>query len=155
MKITMSSSRALAKNRSRLSEGSVSSRPATFGLISTPRRPSCLTQRSSSATASSTFCSGTVPRATKRSGQVATICASRTASWPSAGLGPVVGLLRRGAHRLDVDAHPVHVRDAHLDRGELGRPVVHLLDVDLAGELARELHRRLVLRRIQMRELGR
>ena len=55
-----------------------------------PRRPSCLTQRSSSATARSTCCSGTVPSATKRSGQVATISASRSftmrdSSTPSSG----------------------------------------------------------------------
>ena len=52
--------------------------PLTLPLISTPRMPSFFTQYSSSDTAMSGSCNGTVPRPTKRSGHLATISARRS-----------------------------------------------------------------------------
>jgi hypothetical protein len=69
-------------------------------------------------------------------------------------LGPVVGLLRGRRHRLDVDPHAVHVLQPHLDAGELGRALRHLLLVRLARERVGELDLHLVLRRVERRHLG-
>ena len=62
-------------------------------------------------------------------------------------VGPVVRLLRCGRDRLDVDAHAVHVFQAHFDAGELCRAVVVLLLVRLAGERVGELDLHFVLAR--------
>src|SRR2546426_7321900 len=78
MKMSTSRSCTLEKNLSNPSFASVRSNPLTLGLISTPRRPSCFTQKSNSETASSASCKGTVPRPTKRSGHCATISAMRS-----------------------------------------------------------------------------
>jgi hypothetical protein len=51
---------------------------------------------------------------------------------PEIGVGAVIGLVRRGRDRLDVDPHPVHVGQPLLDRGELDAVPLGLLPVDLA-----------------------
>ena len=54
---------------------------------------------------------------------------------PEIGVGAVIGLVRRGRDRLDVDPHPVHVGEPIFDRGELDAVALGLLAVDLAGAL--------------------
>ena len=150
----------MAKNFSRFRRGSVRSMPLTLGLISTPRRPSLFTQRSSSATARSTCCSGTVPSATKRSGQRRDdlgepIVHHARQLDAQLRVGPVVALVRRGRHRLDVDAHAIHVLRAASRSSRASAPrSLHLLDVDFARQRVGEHDGRLVLRRIQVRDLG-
>ena len=52
---------------------------------------------------------------------------------PDIGVGAVIGLVRRGRDRLDVDPHPVHVGEPLFDRGELDAGALRLFAVDLAG----------------------
>ena len=54
---------------------------------------------------------------------------------PEIGVGAVIGLVRRGRDRLDVDPHPIHVGEPFLDRSELDAGALGLLPVDLAGAL--------------------
>ena len=51
------------------------------------------------------------------------------------GLGAVIGLVRRGRDRLDVDPHQIHIGEPLFDRGELDPGPLGLLAVDLAGAL--------------------
>ena len=125
MKITMSSSCALAKNFSRPRLGSVRSLPLTLGRISTPRMPRFFTQCSSSATARSAFCSGTVPMRDeairprcRRSRQAARSPCARARGRDPARSSRCTDC-GAGRHRLDVDAHAVHVLEPHLDGREL------------------------------------
>ena len=54
---------------------------------------------------------------------------------PEIGVRAVIGLVRRGRDRLDVDPHPVHIGEPLLDRGELDAGALGLLAVDLARAL--------------------
>jgi len=75
MKMTRRAPPALAKNRARLSKGSVSSRPRR-SIDLDPAQAELLHAALELGHGQIDFCKGTVPRPTKRSGQVATICAS-------------------------------------------------------------------------------
>src|SRR5690349_10363975 len=114
--------------------------PFTLGLISTPRKPSCFTACSSSLTAREESCKGTVPSATKRSGHLDTISARRSFTMRASAC-PSPG--------------SVQVLQPHLDRGQLGRAIAHLLLVGLARERAGELDVGVVLGGIAVGNLRR
>ena len=69
--------------------------------------------------------------------------------------GPVITLVGGRADRLDIDAHAIHVFQAHFDRRQLGAAILHLFDVHLFGQRIGELAGRLILGRVQRRNLGR
>ena len=135
MKIVSPSSSALAKiGRKRSADRSS---PATLVAISMPRSPSDRCSRSSSATASSGAWNGTVPSPTKRSGwradDVGDVVVDRARGGDAEiGRRVVIGLVRRGRERLDVDPHHVHVGEPLFHRGELHPRPFRLLPVDLA-----------------------
>ncbi len=46
---------------------------------------------------------------------------------PEIAVGAVIGLVRRGRDRLDIDTHQIHVGEPLLDRGELDAGALGLL----------------------------
>ena len=66
-------------------------------------------------------------------------------------LRKIIVLKRCRRYRLDVNAHAVHILQPDVNVGQLGRPVFHLLGVDIARQLVGKYMPHLELHRIQYR----